>query len=91
MTSDRGTVCFTCGEVTGDPPRLNRLQDGSVCPGCRVRIEESLPPLLPGFGRGLPEGYAAPEEIHAAILTEAKLGPWFRAPQDEESEGPAGA
>ena len=40
-------VCFTCGMGAGDPPRLNRLENGQICPACRDRVLESLPPILP--------------------------------------------
>jgi hypothetical protein len=40
-------VCFACGQSTGQRPRLNRLTDGRVCPACRDRLMDSLPPLLP--------------------------------------------
>ena len=40
-------VCFTCGMGADDPPRLNRLENGQICPACRDRVLESLPPILP--------------------------------------------
>lgn len=40
-------VCFTCGLQVGEPHRLNRLDNGQICPTCRVRVLESLPPVLP--------------------------------------------
>ncbi len=50
----REPVCFTCGEPTGPFPRLNVLSDGSVCPSCRDRLLDTLPPALPGFGAEVP-------------------------------------
>jgi hypothetical protein len=40
-------LCFTCGQAEAQPPRLNRTEDGRVCPTCRDRLLESLPPVLP--------------------------------------------
>ena len=47
----REPLCFTCGQPTGPFPRLNQLSDGKVCPSCRDRLLDHLPPALPGFGR----------------------------------------
>ena len=41
------TLCIHCGLSAGDPPRLNRLQDGQVCPVCADRLLAMLPPVLP--------------------------------------------
>jgi DNA-directed RNA polymerase subunit RPC12/RpoP len=41
------TVCFTCGLAIESPPRLSRLTNGQVCPACRERVLEGLPPALP--------------------------------------------
>jgi hypothetical protein len=43
----REPVCFACGSPTGPFPRLNHLPDGRVCPTCRDRLLDSLPPVLP--------------------------------------------
>lgn len=43
----RPSVCIGCGQATGPLPRLNRLPDGKVCPTCRDRLLETLPPVLP--------------------------------------------
>ena len=43
----REPVCIACGQPTGPKPRLNRLPDGSICPSCRDRLLDSLPPVLP--------------------------------------------
>jgi DNA-directed RNA polymerase subunit RPC12/RpoP len=40
-------VCFTCGMQLGEPMRLNRLDNGQICPACRERVLSSLPPVLP--------------------------------------------
>lgn len=39
--------CFTCRQPVGDPPILNRGEDGELCPTCRERVLDSLPTLLP--------------------------------------------
>lgn len=51
-------LCFHCTQAVGDPPRLNCLADGEVCPACRDRVLAALPPALPGYGRAdaPPEG-----------------------------------
>ena len=41
------TICFTCGEPVGEPFRLNRLDDGRICPTCCERVLHSLPPIFP--------------------------------------------
>lgn len=51
----REPVCFACGCPTGPLPRLNRLLDGRVCPTCRERLLDSLPPVLPAGRDGAPE------------------------------------
>lgn len=45
-------VCFTCGLVIESPPRLSRLTNGQVCPACRERVLDGLPPALPTRSRG---------------------------------------
>jgi hypothetical protein len=47
MIDSSETVCITCGLPSGDPPRLNHLPGGQVCPACRDRLLATLPPLLP--------------------------------------------
>jgi len=42
------TLCFTCGQGADCGTRLNRLDDGRVCPTCAERLMEGLPSLLPG-------------------------------------------
>lgn len=41
------TLCITCSLPIGEPLRLNRLHNGQVCPSCRDRVLESIPPALP--------------------------------------------
>jgi hypothetical protein len=41
------TVCITCCATVGEPYRLNRLDDGQICPTCRERVLASLPPIFP--------------------------------------------
>ena len=43
----RETLCFECGQVVGDPPVLNRHEDGSSCRCCAERVLDSIPPALP--------------------------------------------
>jgi hypothetical protein len=50
MADTTPTYCIHCGHSTEQEGRLNRLADGRVCPSCRERLLESLPPLLPRFG-----------------------------------------
>lgn len=50
MKSETQSLCFTCGQEVGSPPRLNRLENGLPCPTCRDRILAFLPPALPGPG-----------------------------------------
>ena len=47
MSNLTNAVCFTCGLVIESPPRLSRLTTGQVCPACRDRVLEGLPPALP--------------------------------------------
>ena len=44
-------VCFTCGLHVGEPYRLNRMDNGQICPTCRERVLESLPSILPALPR----------------------------------------
>ena len=52
------TVCFTCGMHVGEPMRLNRLDNGQICPACRERVLAALPPVLPSR---VPERMETPE------------------------------
>jgi hypothetical protein len=52
MADSTPTYCIHCGHSTEQDGRLNRLADGRVCPSCRERLLDSLPPLLPRFGYG---------------------------------------
>ena len=47
MSSNHPTLCIHCGLPVGDPPQLNRLRNGQVCPACRERVLASIPPALP--------------------------------------------
>lgn len=85
MNDSRDTVCFTCGQPAGEVPRLNCLPGGQVCPTCRDRLLECLPPCLPGEASALEEFYAedAKEEPSAGAsapiaersVLEASKGP----------------
>ncbi len=57
-------LCFTCSMPVGSPPRLNHRDNGTVCPTCRDRLLEFLPPpfntamessLDPEFATEMPE------------------------------------
>jgi hypothetical protein len=54
-------VCFTCGLAIESPPRLSRLTNGQVCPACRDRVLEGLPPALPSRARESHPGIEAVE------------------------------
>ena len=47
----QNTVCIACGLVVGEPPRLNRLQNGQTCPACRERVLDAVPAALPSLHR----------------------------------------
>jgi len=61
VKSESQSLCFTCGQDVGDPPRLNRLENGLPCPTCRDRILAYLPPALPGPGSAKYQGADSPE------------------------------
>ncbi|MEO0652717.1 MAG: hypothetical protein AAFZ65_18735 [Planctomycetota bacterium] len=46
------TLCFECGQTAGNPPILNRHEDGSTCRRCADRVLAYLPPALPGQPNG---------------------------------------
>lgn len=50
MSASGETLCITCGKTAGEPPQLNHLASGEVCPSCHARFLDAQPPLLPGFG-----------------------------------------
>ena len=63
MSHLTNAVCFTCGLAIESPPRLSRLTNGQVCPACRERVLEGLPPALPSRARKPDAGAAAePDE-----------------------------
>lgn len=65
MKSETQSLCFTCCQEAGDPPRLNRLKNGLPCPACRDRILAYLPPALPGPGSAAYKSSEAPQEASA--------------------------
>ena len=80
MAEITNTVCFTCGLGIEDPPRLNRLTTGQVCPACRERLLDALPPMLP-----------APEPAPTSIVTEPvseRLEPRDEWAWDEDERQP---
>jgi hypothetical protein len=60
MSDPQEPVCFTCGHTTGGTLRLNCLPSGQVCPTCRDRLLECLPPVFPSENAVLEE--VEPEE-----------------------------
>ncbi|MBK7643150.1 MAG: hypothetical protein IPJ19_08870 [Planctomycetes bacterium] len=62
MSQPTNAVCFTCGLVIETPPRLARLTNGQVCPACRERVLEGLPPALPSSPQP-----AEREDAHASL------------------------
>jgi DNA-directed RNA polymerase subunit RPC12/RpoP len=56
MSNLTNAVCFTCGLVIESPPRLSRLTNGQVCPACRERVLDGLPPALPSQPSGTGAG-----------------------------------
>lgn len=49
--NDPQPVCFQCQSAVENPPRFSYLSNGEVCPTCRDRVLDALPPALPGFAR----------------------------------------
>lgn len=72
------TICFTCGKAVGASPRFNTLKNGELCPTCRDRVLDTLPPLVPGFGLGGDE--EARQEAES-----------LRERGDDRPDGPVGA
>lgn len=50
MNSTDTSICIECGQSAGDPPVLNNLPDGRPCAGCRDRVLDALPAILPHRG-----------------------------------------
>ena len=78
-------VCFTCGLPAGETPRLNTLPGGQVCPTCRDRLLESLPPLLPSEEE---EGELDAFGFDGELEEEAVMGPHL-LPWEPEPDAPA--
>lgn len=72
MSEEQEPVCFTCGHTTGGTLRLNCLPSGQVCPTCRDRLLECLPPILPADDGSLAAG---PRAEGSAQEAERVLGP----------------
>ena len=75
-------VCFTCGQDAGEPPRLNRLESGKLCPACRERVLEALPPALP---------QEEPRPASEAPASGARTAEPYLFDPDEFDPGPRGA
>ena len=67
-------TCFTCGLTLSDPPRLNRMEDGSTCPTCRDRLLEELPGVFPGGEPGV-AGPAREDAVELAVAERRPRGP----------------
>ena len=80
MPARTPTLCFTCGLVIGDPPRLNQLPEGRTCPACRDRVLDSLPSLLPSAPRV--EARPASED-HASFQDSIRgMKEWSEPPEE---------
>ena len=77
------SLCFTCSNEVGDPPRLNRLENGLPCPSCRDRILAYLPPALPGPGSERRKEEDQPEPSFAPVRSH------LRRLEDEDADEPA--
>jgi len=55
-----GIICFHCGRVVDESPVLLEEEHGEVCPVCRDRLLESLPPIFPHYGA---PAAAVPEDL----------------------------
>jgi hypothetical protein len=64
MHNRTNAVCFTCGLTIESPPRLSRLTNGQVCPACRERVLDGLPPALPSRP-GVVESAIDPRELRS--------------------------
>jgi DNA-directed RNA polymerase subunit RPC12/RpoP len=47
MAPSASPVCITCGLAVGSGLQLNRMNNGQICPTCRDRVLDSIPPALP--------------------------------------------
>lgn len=83
-------TCITCGLGAGEAPRLNRLENGAVCPTCRDRLLDLLPPIFPGGERVPSEvGGSAEEQGAAQAGAKPKLAP-VRGPRSTRSRSKRG-
>ena len=55
MSASGETLCITCGLAAGDPPQLNHLASGELCPTCHARFLDAQPALVPGFSHSTAE------------------------------------
>jgi hypothetical protein len=44
MAPSASPVCITCGLAVGSGLQLNRMNNGQICPTCRDRVLDSIPP-----------------------------------------------
>lgn len=92
--SESEVVCFHCTQPIGDPPRLNELSDGEVCPVCRDRLLEELPPIVHSPVGSSGHASQAATEATPADDSEARRGPRLVVDADvqgESEEGTQGA
>jgi hypothetical protein len=72
-------TCITCGLPANNVSHLNRLPNGQVCPACRDRLLETLPPVLPSLARAsMAPGIMqveVDEELHVAEADLPRLRP----------------
>ncbi len=74
MSEEQEPVCFTCGHTTGGTLRLNCLPSGQVCPTCRDRLLECLPPIFPSEDEQI-SGPMGIENEEEEMETEKAMGP----------------
>lgn len=82
MATPKPTLCFTCGQEVGEPPRLNKLPEGPTCPACRDRLLDCLPSLLPS---STSDESIAVENRPRAVRRDPHDGPrdWNESPDEE--------
>lgn len=79
MPESAHPVCFTCGLSAGETIQFNRLPNGQVCPTCRERLLDLIPPCLPSLRVHVVEmGFGEPvaEESRREDDFDAGSRPW---------------
>ena len=67
-------VCFQCGQSVGEPPRLNRLDEGGSCPACAERLLDMLPSIFHTPLEGSMEGESEAVQQLSAYHRGAAVG-----------------